>query len=168
MVDLDSERYLSHARTCEISTGHKYLEDSRNVMAAVRLMAIASIVIILLTVVGVSRAQVSPTTYPLGTMTWTLVSAPKIAPMGSAGLEESYKNNLNATVEGFVYADVHNSIGQTLLITVSTLNIPAGSIGATFSAVWFGVGQGNYTASVFATSVSGVALSNSTSVSYYI
>jgi hypothetical protein len=136
-------------------------------MIAARLIAVASIAIILLTAVEVSRAEVSPATYPLGSMTWTLVSTPKIDPQ-SGGLVITYKNNLNTTLEGIVHTVVHNSIGQTLAIEATTLNMMAGQTLTTYNAVWYNVGSGNYTTSVFATSFSGVAISNSTSVSYYI
>lgn len=135
-------------------------------MTAVRLVAVASIAVILLTAVDTSRAYVSPATYPLGTMTWTLVSAPRLQPMGSC-LEFSYENNLNTTSEGFVYAVVRNSIGQTLLISAVFLaNFTVGSVDTICAEVWEGVGPGNYTASIFATSMSEVSISNSTSVSY--
>ena len=137
-------------------------------MIAVRLRAVASIAIILLTVVGVARAEVSPTTYPLGALTWTLVSTPELAPQGGE-LVVTYKNNLNTALEGIVYTVVHNSIGQTLAYEASTLNMRAGQTGTTYNPVWFNVPEGeNYTTSVFATSFSGVAISNSTSVSYYL
>lgn len=136
-------------------------------MAAVRLIAVASIAVMLLTVVEVSRADVSPATYPLGLSTWTLVSTPKLDP-SSGELMVTYKNNLNTTLEGIVYTDVHNSVGQTLAIEASTLNMTAGQTLTTYNPVWFEVASGNYTTSVFATSFSGVAISNSTSVSYYI
>ena len=136
-------------------------------MAAVRLFAVASIAIILLTAVEISRAEVSPATYPLGVSTWTLVSTPKLDPHGG-GLMVTYKNNLNTTLEGIVYTDVHNSFGQTLAIEATTLNTTAGQTMTAHNPVWFNVASGNYVTSVFATSFSGVAISNSTSVGYYI
>lgn len=136
-------------------------------MTAVRLIAVASIAIILLTVVEVSRAEVSPATYPLGAMTWTLMSTPKID-LQSGDLTATYKNNLNTTLEGIVYTDVRNSIGQTIAFQASTLNMTAGQTLSAYNAVWFNVASGNYTISVFATSFSGVAISNSTSGVYHI
>lgn len=78
----------------------------------------------------------------------------------------TYKNNLNTTLEGVVYAVAHNSVGQSLAYVTTTLNMTAGQIGTAYLVVHAGVPRGTYVISVFATSFSGVAISNSTWVTY--
>lgn len=138
-------------------------------MPAVRLMAVASLAIILLTGVEVSRADVSPATYPLGGTTWTLASTPTID-FQVADLMVTYKNNLNTTLEGFVWIDIRNTNGQTLQIDAALEIITAGQNLTAGLRIWgtYIPFPANYTYTVFATSVSGVAISNSTSVSYYV
>jgi hypothetical protein len=135
-------------------------------MIAIRLIAISSLAIVLLAGVEASTAEPSPTTYPLGDLTWTLESVPGQAPLFGV-LMVTYKNNLNTTLEGMVYAVVHNSAGQSLAYDTTTLNMTAGQIGTAYVVVKFGVPRfGTYVISVFATSFSGVAIANSSWVTY--
>jgi hypothetical protein len=93
-------------------------------------------------------------------------SAPKLAPSPKDGwLMAPYKNNFNTTLVGIVFSVVHNSMGQTLTYETTTLNMTAGQTLTAYLPVYVFIPHGNYTISVFATSVGGVAISNSTWVS---
>ncbi len=135
-------------------------------MIAVRLTVLVSVAIILLASFETSRAYSPPPTYPLGSLTWTLTSTPKLGADLAGTLSVTYRNNLNTTLAGIVYAVVHNSGGQTVAWETTSLNLTAGQTGTAYLDVWLVVPKGNYNSSVFATSLSGVAISNSTWVSW--
>lgn len=134
-------------------------------MIAIRLIAILSLAIVLLGGVEASTAEPSPSTYPLGNQTWTPEAVPGPAPLFGV-LMVTYKNNLNTTLEGVVYAVAHNSAGHSLAYVTTTLNMTAGQIGTAYVVVHVAVPRGTYVISVFATSFSGVAISNSSWVTY--
>ncbi len=79
------------------------------------------------------------------------------------GYFTTYRNNLDMPVTGIVYQVVRNLSGQMVDYSTSTINIPPGQTGTVYD-IYFGLPSGTYNATIFATSVSGTAISTSTSV----
>jgi len=86
---------------------------------------------------------------------------------GNTIISASYTNNSNAPQTAFVYAVVHNALGQTVEYTTATISPGAGS-STVAQLVLFGLAPGTYSASVFVVSGSGTALSSPTTVSVTI
>jgi len=84
-----------------------------------------------------------------------------------SGVSSSFTNNSNAPVTGFVYAVVHNALGQTVDISTATVSAPAGGSVSAFNAL-FGLPPGTYSVSLFVTSSSGTAISRTSTVSVTI
>jgi len=72
---------------------------------------------------------------------------------------------MNVTITGVVWLVVRNGLGQTNYYTTAT-SIPAGGKTAAVFCVVSGIPAGTYYGTIFATSVSGVAISNSTSFTF--
>src|SRR5438552_116736 len=100
-----------------------------------------------------------------GTSAWSLVSGPKLAPLGGL-LVATYVNNVPIHDTGWVYSVVRNMVGQTVGYETTTLNLDAGQSGDAYLFVYVGLAQGNYTVSVFVTSPAGTAISSTVSVNY--
>lgn len=83
------------------------------------------------------------------------------------GVTTSFTNNSNAPVTGFVYAVVHNALGQTVDISTATITAPAGGSATAFNAL-FGLPPGTYSVSIFVTSSSGTAISTTSTASVTI
>lgn len=83
------------------------------------------------------------------------------------GISSSFTNNSNAPVTGFVYAVVHNALGQTVDISTATISAPAGGSVSAFNAL-FGLPPGTYSVSLFVTSSAGTAISSTSTVSVTI
>jgi hypothetical protein len=98
---------------------------------------------------------------------WALVKAPGLAAIGSKATQASYRNSLNFTVTGTVFLILHNSMGQTVSYSTSTLNLSGGGNGTVYNVI-FGIPPGKYYATIFVTSISWVPISNSTSFSFTI
>ena len=79
----------------------------------------------------------------------------------------SYTNLCSGNVLGIVFAVVHNMLGQTVEISTGTLQLAAGANGTAFAVV-FGLPDGEYSGTLFATSTSGVALSTTTTVAFTV
>jgi len=84
-----------------------------------------------------------------------------------SGISSSFTNNSNAPVTGFVYAVVHNALGQTVDISTATISAPAGGSVSAFNAL-FGLPPGTYSVSLFVTSSAGTAISSTSTVSVTI
>jgi len=84
-----------------------------------------------------------------------------------SGVTSSFTNNSNAPVTGFVYAVVHNALGQTVDISTATISAPAGGSVSAFNAL-FGLPPGTYSVSLFVTSSAGTAISSTSTVSVTI
>jgi len=98
----------------------------------------------------------------------TLVKGPTLLFGGdSPVIQTSYMNNLNFTFTGYVWVVVHNVAGQTVFYSTSTI-APAGGGNETGDNVIFGLPPGTYYATMFVTSESFIAISNSTSFSFTI
>ena len=83
------------------------------------------------------------------------------------GISSVFTNNSNAPVTAFVYAVVHNALGQTIDISTATVTAPSGGSASAFN-VLFGLPPGTYSVSLFVTSSAGTAISSSTTVSVTI
>jgi len=83
------------------------------------------------------------------------------------GISSSFTNNSNAPVTAFVYAVVHNALGQTVDISTATVSAPAGGSVTAFNAL-FGLPPGTYSVSIFVTSSAGAAISSTSTVSVTI
>jgi len=83
---------------------------------------------------------------------------------GNTIISATFTNNSNQPQTAYIYAVVHNAIGQTVLYTTATIS-PAAGGSQTGQLVLFGLAPGIYSATVFVVSTSGTALSTSTNVS---
>jgi len=83
------------------------------------------------------------------------------------GVSSQFTNNSNAPVTGFVYAVVHNALGQTVDISTATITAPAGGTVSAFNAL-FGLAPGTYSVTLFVTSSAGTAISGTSTVSVTI
>jgi hypothetical protein len=79
----------------------------------------------------------------------------------------SFTNNSNAPQTGYVYAVVHNALGQTVYYTTATVS-PAAGASQSGQLVLFGLAPGTYSATIFVVSTSGTAISGTTLVSVTI
>jgi hypothetical protein len=91
---------------------------------------------------------------------WTLTKTPSLA---DDLMSVTYKNNLNITVMAAVgWIILYNSVGQTVYFSAGGLpNLAPGETGTGYIPL-HGLPSGTYYATVFATSTSMVAISNST------
>jgi hypothetical protein len=74
------------------------------------------------------------------------------------GVTTTFTNTSNAPVTAFIYAVVHNALGQTVDISTATVTASAGGSATAFNAL-FGLAPGTYSVTIFATSNSGTAIS---------
>ena len=98
---------------------------------------------------------------------FSLLKAPTMVAIGNRAVELVYANNLNFTAVGIAWLIVHDSAGQTVFYSTSTLT-PAGGVNGTTYNIIFGLAPGTYSATVFVTSVSAVAISSPSSFSFTI
>ncbi len=100
-----------------------------------------------------------------GTDLWTLANPPAYNPQGPGfSYNETFTSHVNITVTGFVYLTAHNGIGQTVEIVECSLTLAAYATGSCSDVVM--LPKGTYQASIFAVSASGIAISNSTSITF--
>ena len=83
------------------------------------------------------------------------------------GVTTTFTNHSNAPITGFVYAVVHNALGQTVDISTATISAPAGGSVTAFNAL-FGLPPGTYSVTIFVTSSSGTAISTTSTASVTI
>jgi len=103
-----------------------------------------------------------------GTSCMSLSGTPSVTKSGGNTLiQASFTNNSNAPQTAYIYAVVHNALGQTVYYTTATVS-PAAGATQTGQLVLFGLAPGSYTATVFVVSTSGTALSTSSTVSVTI
>jgi len=104
-----------------------------------------------------------------GTTCMVLSGTPTVGKSGAnTVISTSFTNTSNAPQTAYIYAVVHNALGQTVLYATSTLNGVAPGASQTGQLVLFGLPSGTYTATVFVVSTSGTALSTSATVSVTI
>jgi hypothetical protein len=104
-----------------------------------------------------------------GTTCMVLSGTPTVGKSGAnTVISTSFTNNSNAPQTAYIYAVVHNALGQTVLYATSTLNGVAPGASETGQLVLFGLPSGTYTATVFVVSTTGTALSTSATVSVTI
>ena len=94
------------------------------------------------------------------TTTYTLVGSLHLCQIsGLRCISANYANAASSTTTlGIVYAVLHNSIGQTVIFTTSTLT-PAASANSTAYLIVEGVPSGVYSVTVFAVDQNNVAIS---------
>jgi len=103
-----------------------------------------------------------------GTGCMTAPSAPSEVTVGAnKALQVSFTNNSNAPQTAIVYAVIHNAAGQTVAYTTATIS-PAAGGSQLAQLILFGLAPGTYSATVFATSTAGIALSTTSTVTVTI
>ncbi len=85
----------------------------------------------------------------------------------SQAIQTSFSNTSTAPVTAVVFAVVHNALGQTVSYSTATVTASAGG-SATAYNVLYGLAPGTYSVTIFATSTSGTAISNTSTVSVTI
>jgi hypothetical protein len=101
-----------------------------------------------------------------GTGVWTWANPPAYNPQGPGFYyNETLTSHINITVTGFVYLIAHNGVGQTVYIVECSLTLAAYATDSCADVVLLTNGT-TYQASIFAVSASGIAISNSTSVTF--
>jgi hypothetical protein len=96
---------------------------------------------------------------------WIQKGTPTFGNLGAyQSIAINYTNTANGDLIGIVFGVFHNSAGQTVEISTATVTLPAGGNG-TAHLVEFGLPAGAYSATLFAVSPSGLALSATTEMS---
>jgi hypothetical protein len=99
---------------------------------------------------------------------WFEVGPPVYAQLGAyQAFKVSYVNFANANVTGIVYLVVHNRLGQTAEYSTSTLQLAAGANGTAYP-IAFGLPSGEYSATLFVATPSGVAISVPTTAAFSV
>jgi len=124
-----------------------------------------------------SVALASPPTVTVGSVSstscntttcMTVSGTPAQTTQGAyTGVTSTFTNNSNAPVTAFVYAVVHNALGQTVDISTATVTASAGGSATAFNAL-FGLPPGTYSVTIFATSSSGTAISGTSTATVTI
>jgi len=103
-----------------------------------------------------------------GTACMSVSGTPSVSKSGANTIiSATFTNNSNAPQTAYIYAVVHNALGQTVYYTTATVSPAAGSSQAG-QLVLFGLPSGTYSATVFAVSTSGTAISSTTTVTVTI
>jgi hypothetical protein len=128
-------------------------------------VAFLFLLVILSSIQSANAANV--TSCPAGAC-WTEIGPPVYAALGPyQSVEISYVNSIDAAMIGIVFMVVHNYLGQTVGISTATLTLAAGANGTAFP-IAFGLAPGQYSATLFATSASGVAISETATASFTV
>ena len=99
---------------------------------------------------------------------WTYVGSPVVTLVGpSTAAQATYENHVGITVLGLVVMVLYNSRGQAVYYTTSTVSLDTDDYG-TVLLVAPGVAPGLYSATIFAMTIGGLAISNSTSISFNV
>jgi len=102
-----------------------------------------------------------------GTTCMSVTGTPTVQTIGGGtkGIVATYTDNSNTAQTAIVFAVVHNAAGQTVYYTTATISPAANGGSAVAQLVLFGLPSGSYTATLFATSTGGTAISGTTTVS---
>jgi len=126
--------------------------------------------------VATNQALASPPSVIVGSVTTscnsttclTVSGTPAKSTQGTyTGITSTFTNNSDAPVTAFVYAVVHNALGQTVDISTATVTASAGGSATAFNAL-FGLPPGTYSVTIFVTSSAGTAISATSTVSVTI
>ena len=99
---------------------------------------------------------------------FTVVKGPSFAFGGTNPfVQTTYRNNLDVQVYGIAWLVIRNGVGQTVAYSTATIVPTAGGNATAFDVV-FGLPPGTYYATAFVTSVSRIALSDSSSLKFTI
>jgi hypothetical protein len=128
-----------------------------------RSLFLASLTLSVFALVLTMPLGASAATGAVTTTTYTLVgSLHQCQVSGLRCISANYANAANSTTTlGIVYAVLHNSIGQTVLFTTSTVT-PAAGGNSTAYLIVEGLPSGAYNATVFAVNQNNVAISTNT------
>jgi hypothetical protein len=127
-------------------------------------VAFLSLFVILSSFQSATAANVSSCPGPC----WTEIGPPVYAGLGAyQSIEISYVNGADFTMTGIVFMVVHNYLGQTVEISTATLTLAADANGTAYP-ISFGLAAGQYSATLFATSTGGVAISYTTTASFTV
>jgi len=115
-----------------------------------------ALVLALLVLIAPSVAQTSPAYF-----TTTVVSTgmKQTTLGGFSGVLLNYTNTLSSPLTTLVYMDVLNSVGQVAGVNAATCNFAANQTVSCFIVFPSSVHSGNYSVQVFATTASGVPVS---------
>jgi len=132
----------------------------------VELQAVSSTTIALASPPTVTVGSVS--TACNNTTCMTVTGTPAQSQQGQyQGVTSTFTNNSPAPLTAFVYAVVHNALGQTVDISTATVTASAGGSTTAFNAL-FGLAPGTYSVTIFVTSSSGTAISGPSTASVTI
>jgi hypothetical protein len=96
---------------------------------------------------------------------WITAGTPTVGNLGAyQSVAINYTNTANGASIGIVFGVFHNNAGQTVEISTATVTLPAEGNGTAWVAQ-FGLPAGAFSATLFAVSPAGLALSAATVVS---
>jgi hypothetical protein len=122
---------------------------------------VPSLAVLLTLVLAPMASATSPAPFLTTGLTHSMAAQGTLA--GFQGVTINYTDTRSTGVFAFVYMDLTNSAGQTVLVQATTGNFTAGQSLVLFLPI-SGVGTGTYSASVFATNIDGVPISTVTTV----
>lgn len=126
-------------------------------------MLIGVTVLLAVAIPGVYAAD----SYALGTETFTTTQQPTLLTQCSGiCMQVTYMNNLNFEDTGFVFAVIHNSLGQTVSIQTAVITPAAGQNDTAFLVLNNYISFGSYNATVFVVSTGGVAISTASAIGF--
>jgi len=104
-----------------------------------------------------------------GYSTLTLVNPPTQSTcQGQRCYQVTFKNNVAAPIiPALVFFVVHNSAGQTVLMSLATVSFDASATASAYPLV-YGLSSGTYNATVFATNSGEIGISSPTFVSFTV
>lgn len=95
-------------------------------------------------------------------------STPTTTQVGpNSAIQTTFTDNSNGPVTAIVFAVVHNALGQTVSYSTATVTASASGTSTAYN-VLYGLAPGTYSVTIFATSTSGIAISNTSTVSVTI
>jgi hypothetical protein len=131
-----------------------------------RRIALAGVLSLLLIITPSFISAVKDSNLIGGTDSWTFVGTPVVERLGIfRAAETTLSNHLPHSVLGVVIMVLRNSQGQTVYYSTATLNITRGLYWTAYT-VEYGLAPGVYNATIFAISTTGVAISNSSTVTF--
>lgn len=99
---------------------------------------------------------------------WTETGAPVFAALDSySSFEILYVNDFNVTMAGIVFMVIHDSLGQTVEISTSFLQLEPDANGTAYPIAW-GLASGLYAATFFVVSSSGYAISVTSTAAFAV
>ncbi len=110
----------------------------------------------------VPAALAATPAYPATAVTATGIVQTKLS--GYQGVLVNYSSTFSTSFSGFVYMDLTNTAGQTVVWNVAYCGFSASAKAQCFVSIPTSTATGTYTALVFVTTSTGVAVSSTSSV----